>query len=458
VIPEHSGALRRAGLEVVGALGPGADGLRWAVRDQAGDRWAATVLVRPAGVERARLRNRVARLAALDHPHLVRVGPLIDLPGGGLVVLHREVLGADLRTVAAGRGPWTPGEVVTVVVPLAEALAALHRAGLSHGDVAPGNVMLADGRPVLVDVVCADGPRERGTPGFAAPERPDGATAAGDVYALGRLGLHLLQEGGAADADDAAARLRECLARTGTRPHERPTAAELAADVYACCAPEPIRLPEAAVLTQVAIRRLSGGDDLLTERAPARTRGRHRRPRHPARVAAAAALGAVACAAAVGLARGVLAGDQPAAADERTTSSQVAALGTDPLAAAVRLTRERATALAAADRHRLATVTAPGSPAAVADAAAVIDPRRWRPGGQDEVLVVVEGLGRRPGCPAGPVGQPVTPDRCVRVELIASVGTGAVLSERPAASRSVVLVLRPTTGGWRVSEVEPAVP
>ena len=40
-----------------------------------------------------------------------------------------------------------------MLVPLADALAAVHRAGLAHGDVTPANVLFAaDGRPVLGDL------------------------------------------------------------------------------------------------------------------------------------------------------------------------------------------------------------------------------------------------------------------------------------------------------------------
>jgi hypothetical protein len=419
-----------------------------------------------------RLRNRAARLAAVSHPHLVRVGPVVELPGGGLVVLQQEVRGADLRTVRAGRGEWSAGEVVTVVVPVAEALAVLHAAGLAHGDVAPGNVVIdADGRPVLVDVVCSDGPTERGTPGFAAPERAEGVSAAGDVYALGRVGLWLAGDDADAWSGDEVGRLHGCLtAAAAAEPRERPSAADLARDVYAACPPEPVRLPEPAVLAQLALRRVAGGDDLLTERAPPRPRGRHRGPRghRPALVAAVVVLGAVVCVATVGLARGGLATDRAAAADGRPTTEgirPVAPLDVDPVAAAVRLTVARAEALAAGDTAGLARVTVPGSSAAVADRRAAA-----RLGGvSGSAAVVVHAVARRPGCPEDRMGGMGPHGGCVRVELAAWVGAvgassgadepeGAPPDGAPAAPRRVVLVLRATVDGWRVSEVEPAAP
>lgn len=481
-----AGALSRAGLEVVGALGTGADGVRWAVCDRSGTRWAATVIA-PVGGDAVRLRNRVARLAPVHHPHLVRVGPLIDLPGSGLVVLQQEVPGADLRTVAAGRGSWSPGEVVTVLVPLAEALAELHGAGLAHGDVSAGNVVIdTDGRPVLVDVVCSDGPTERGTPGFAAPERSEGAGPPGDVYALASLGLHLLGPINENDEDDDGVALRACLrAAACTEQRARPSASQLACDIYALCAPRALRLPEAAVLTQLALRRLAGGEgeSLLTERAPRRPRGRHRRPRgrRGPLLAAALVLALSVCTTVVGaMARGGAAEAPGVSADPagQPGGVPVAGLDTPAPAAAVRLTAARGEALAAGDAARLAQVTIPGSPAAQADLRA----RALGAGATAPVTVAVDrleyrGIGAcssaRVAGAAGMAGmagvagaaESAGATLCVRVLLVASVTAGAGSSAESAAApgaqpmdepTGVVLVLRPTLDGWRVSEVEPA--
>ena len=85
-----------------------------------------------------------------------------------------------------------------VVAACAQAVAALHEAGVVHGDLKPSNVRLdAAGRVCILDVESAlvdwqrVAPAERSrvmhTRGYAAPEVEDGVdcTPASDVYSLG---------------------------------------------------------------------------------------------------------------------------------------------------------------------------------------------------------------------------------------------------------------------------------
>lgn len=93
--------------------------------------------------------------------------------------------------------------VLHVIEQIASALAALHRAGYLHGDVKPGNIMLApNGHATLIDLGFARRPGSLlsfealpGTPNYLAPElcgRNFVDTPAADVFALGVTAFELL--------------------------------------------------------------------------------------------------------------------------------------------------------------------------------------------------------------------------------------------------------------------------
>ncbi|GAB4566731.1 MAG: hypothetical protein Tsb0020_18720 [Haliangiales bacterium] len=123
---------------------------------------------------------------------------------------------------ASPQPPWTPlirepkpplservdlERLGDVLAQLAEALNALHTAGLVHRDLKPSNVLVnREGRAVLMDFgIMADTRRPReltavgstqGTPAFMAPEqiRGERGTAATDWYAFGVILYYLLTE------------------------------------------------------------------------------------------------------------------------------------------------------------------------------------------------------------------------------------------------------------------------
>lgn len=446
MVPDGLGpALTDVGLHLAGPLGSGGGGTLWSAVDATGTRWAATVATVRTVDHAARLQERGARLATVDHPHLARVGPVLVLPDGRVVVLHEAVVGTDLATVQIGRGRWEPGEVVTVVVPLAAALAALHDAGLAHGDVAPANVILTgDGRAVLVDVVTGADPFDRGTPGYAAPERSRGATPAGDVHGLGRLGRSLLPDDAA--ADPALVPLVAILAAAvDPDPALRPTARDLAGELYRACPPLPVRPPDPAVLARLTLSGLANQDRTTTQRAHRPARGRHRRRRRLPLVGTAVAVTVAVLLGGTG-AHSVLPGTDVAHPDERRPpgTPAVAGLAVPAVTAAVRLTHRRALAVQAADPSALASLTVPHSPAAVADGAHRRARGEARPA---DLTMVVREAGQR-----GPSERLPGSSACPEVVLAAEIRPGG---EPPGANpvEPVVLVLCPTPAGWRVAEV-----
>ena len=429
-VPGLTGALQARGYRVRGPAGLGASGTAWAADASDGQRAVVAVLdlSQETVVARRTALERLAALQALRHPHLVDLIEVVAIDAHRTALVTATVDGPTVGTVLELRPSWRPAEVVTLVVPLAEAVSALRAAGLRHGDIGPENVMLGPGgRPVLVDLASV-ALTQTGTPGFAAPRGAD------DVYSLGRLGLAAL---GAVDDDLATAGVRaalEAACSTGSDP------LELARACFDATAPMPIEIPDAAVLTRAALTR-------FTEHHPVLRTVRD--PRVARRRRALAAAGSVAAAATLVVSLGSLGGTDPGLG----TGPEEGALVTSPtmdsgtgevsevsalVAAAVELTHRRAELLSEGAPERLEDVAVRGSEPFEADRAllASLEER----GEELEVRaedVEARWVGSRDG------HELVLVTSRVHVE-----GRG---SDAPA--RSVVLALARTPAGWRVAEV-----
>ena len=233
-------------------MGFGSTGEVWLARDQASGEEVALKRVRP-GVEpgaRARMRHEADLLASLRHPHLVRLRAVLEL-ADDLVLVLDHAGGGNLERLVDERGPLTPGEVVTLLTPLATALEELHRQGVVHGDVAPANVVLErSGRPLLADlgiarVLGTAAVAVQGHEAFLDPLVLDGAapSPSSDVYALAAVGSFAL----GADQSPRAQALRQVLGQAlAGEAFLRPTAGEFAALVWAACPAAPLTLSIAA--------------------------------------------------------------------------------------------------------------------------------------------------------------------------------------------------------------------
>jgi len=108
------------------------------------------------------------------------------------------VPGPSLAAVIAANGPLPEESVWVLAAGLAEALAAIHAAGLVHRDLKPSNVLLATDGPRVIDFgisLAAEATSLTavgsaiGTPGFLSPEQANGGEVgpASDVFSLGAV-------------------------------------------------------------------------------------------------------------------------------------------------------------------------------------------------------------------------------------------------------------------------------
>ena len=257
-------------------LGRGGSGTVWAATRES-DGVAVAVKVVPVGSadQADSLAREFAVLARVDVEGLVGFHQAVGLPGepAAVALVLDHVRGGSLEGVVQARGHLSVGESVTMLAPVARALAGLHGLGVVHGDVTPGNVLVErTGRPLLADLGVASLVGEVpgqlwGTEGFVAPEVLDRGVVsrASDVYAVGALAWWCVT--GSPPAPVALRRPLEELApglpsawseitlrALQGDPDARPTAAELALAYYDSAPCEPLRLvvgsDETSLLTQ----------------------------------------------------------------------------------------------------------------------------------------------------------------------------------------------------------------
>lgn len=306
----------------------------------------------PAAMEIAL--TRAAALSTIAHPGVLKPLEVRQARGGAVVAVMPRLEGHDLAQVLQARGSLRAGECVTVGVGVALALAAMHRAGLAHGDVSPANVLVNSASITVVDTMAGANSSELGTAGYAAPERGGGATGPADVYSLGRVLADAVRE---ADRDVIDAWVAPMLA---TDPGARPSAAMVARALEACAEPLTVHMPALGVADAMRTRALSTA--LPTTRKPEARWWRLRKAIVGWAVSAVA--GGVALAVALTVLPPLLGAgsSEPAVAHERSLSVlTVPQLG--PETAAAELTQARFEALAAGDAEALLATAVEGSQA-----------------------------------------------------------------------------------------------
>src|SRR6266404_3652965 len=179
-------------------LGEGGMGVVHLARDPQGGLVAVKVL-HPNTTENVNARLRLAReVETMRRVRSAFVAEVLDadVTGEFPYIVTRYVPGPTLEAMVRGRGPLSGAGLRRLAYGAAEALTAIHAAGVVHRDLKPGNVMLTDDRPVVIDFGIAQSPDATrltqtglvmGTPGYLAPEVIEGqpSSPASDVHSWG---------------------------------------------------------------------------------------------------------------------------------------------------------------------------------------------------------------------------------------------------------------------------------
>ena len=183
---------------VLEKIGEGGMGVVYLACDEQ-DRQVAVKVLGPAVAgdpdARLRLAREVETMRRVRNKHVAQVLDA-DVHGPSPYIVTRYVPGPTLDEAVRQSGPLRGRPLQQLAVGLAEALAAIHATGVVHRDLKPGNVLLDDGQPVVIDFGIAHLPDTTrltktglvmGTPGYLAPEVIEGrpATGATDVHAWG---------------------------------------------------------------------------------------------------------------------------------------------------------------------------------------------------------------------------------------------------------------------------------
>ncbi|WP_405186959.1 bifunctional serine/threonine-protein kinase/ABC transporter substrate-binding protein [Streptomyces anulatus] len=260
---------RIAGYRVLGRLGSGGMGVVLLGRSPGGA-LVAIKLIRAEYADDAGFRARFRREVAIARQVRNRWAvPVVDAdteaPAPWLAT--EFVPGPALSEAVGGGGPLPERGVRALGSMLAEALEAVHAAGLVHRDVKPGNVLLGLDGPRLIDFGIARALDDTvltatdvivGSPGFLSPEQAQGRRIgpASDVFSLGCVLVYAATGGRPFGSGPVEAMLFRTVHDTADLSALPPG---LVPVVQACLSKDPGDRPAAADIRRAFAEDVSGG-------------------------------------------------------------------------------------------------------------------------------------------------------------------------------------------------------
>jgi serine/threonine protein kinase len=195
--------------EILSAIGSGGMGEVYKARDTRLDRTVAVKVLPEHIAKREDLRSRFERearsVASLNHPNICTLYDIGNQDGAGYMVM--EFMEGETLAARIDKSALPLDQVLKLATQIADALDRAHRAGVTHRDVKPQNIMLTrDGVKVLDFGLAKSMPKPGptgetltavlttegtvlGTPQYMAPEQFEGkeADARSDIWAFGAV-------------------------------------------------------------------------------------------------------------------------------------------------------------------------------------------------------------------------------------------------------------------------------
>ncbi|MCY7326478.1 MAG: protein kinase [Microbacteriaceae bacterium] len=227
----------------------------------------AAIKLYRSGTDRSGIDAEIGALARASSPHLVRLADLATAQDGLPVLVLGLLRSQSLAHLLASRGRIESGEAVTILAPIAAAVAELHRVGVAHGGVTAGSVLFDElGTPALASFgrarIIGEEPAGTSASSLSPAELAASAPALRDLADLAALASAVLES-----TPESAGRTLALSFLRSADPSRAPE--QFAADIASVLFDS---APATPVLLGVAPRRLSSQPGALRPRAGSRPR------------------------------------------------------------------------------------------------------------------------------------------------------------------------------------------